>query len=1182
MELLTVLKPQTKPHAHAGTDIWRNVQIKKGFATVFHWDGRVIPPTLCALQNSAIWHGVLSAKLTTAARYHMSLPVLTRNVSKGISIVMGKKIVIMDWMKETVKVSCHTLFATPCATSIQQFLSFGFILLHHYSVSAYVSEGGIDGPECLTGQQGKSCKTLAYVLFKALHQVKDIYITSCTAFQGTDTIEISYEIFFPKQVAVVSQTETLLCAATLRVSSSHDLQNLEIIFKNIIFQNSDLRFDNMKVSFENVSFVQSSMSDFVRNTSTSVFESEPKSHFQFVTVVCKDFVFEMNETPVIRVRVENSVLEKSSFLIKADSIWLEIDGLHGHAVFTLNATSGTVVSIISLSNVHINGSGVTKTPFVLHVVNVLGSILNSTLSELNGAVELRSTTPGFDSVYFVFVIMNCNFAKNFLNTSGSALSVNFAVGRTHDKVELMFSNATFVENTVSTEGSEAASGGAIAVLISLGKSLPCDVLTEKSLLLITVTGCLFQDNWSDEHGGSLYISDLSNTVISNTTFVLTNKMAKKPSGKAMTVSSFGQLTMNDTHFMVDKLQRSKASILELFSLSSEFSSNEMSIDVLCPKWQDIKIAPEYIRSDAGDSHKLRGISVQCISCENGQYLPSSGFYTVLFRQGTSAVKSSGDSTACTACPYGAQCPGDGIQALPNYWGLLIGNSISFQQCPPGYCCTGTVAAPCDSYNLCSGNRTGHLCGECKPGYSTSVFSGNCVPNEDCEDSWIWPVIAVIVIVYMLWYTFKDDILAIPFRVCVACYKCLRKANTRKRDQRENVDKGYFGIVIYFVQIAAAMKVSVVLDETYDGTSSLELIGSYIGQLLTVELSQFAYEICPFSDLSFTHSVMYRFLFLVSIYFSWSVVFILLYVVLTLWGKRQSWYNVSVAAKLRFVNGLVEIIKYTYSGFTGLVFLSLTCVTMSSKSRWLFDGTVECLNHWQYSMFLFSIFYIFPMPFLLAFGMKLLKLEKIKGYHFLVGCMVPLPFLLIWLCFNYKANSNLVTTLQVVSEKEPDPDEVKSTNSSSTQGSVAETILSNLQGPYKEDSSNFAMYWESVVMLRRLLIGATALINLPIVQMMCNCVICTASFGHHAIVQPFINYYSNWVEMLSLSLLIFVSLINLTRSAFNQLGIVPIGPSVTLLKSLRFGESLLVLVLISFVISLEIKNLCSLTRKKKEK
>ena len=163
------------------------------------------------------------------------------------------------------------------------------------------------------------------------------------------------------------------------------------------------------------------------------------------------------------------------------------------------------------------------------------------------------------------------------------------------------------------------------------------------------------------------------------------------------------------------------------------------------------------------------------------------------------------------------------------------------------------------------NRIGILCGECKENYSISILSGVGIPNIECGVPWLWYVCLLAVIAYMLWYTFKDNILGFPLHFIT---KFCMKENCTSQD----VDKGYFGILTYFVQAAAMMRLSVGIDSPDTLTSTVQQIEHYVGLLLSIELSYISYNLCPYEGITTYAKLNFKLLFLTAIYISWIIIF----------------------------------------------------------------------------------------------------------------------------------------------------------------------------------------------------------------------------------------------------------------------------------------------------------------------
>ena len=113
---------------------------------------------------------------------------------------------------------------------------------------------------------------------------------------------------------------------------------------------------------------------------------------------------------------------------------------------------------------------------------------------------------------------------------------------------------------------------------------------------------------------------------------------------------------------------------------------------------------------------------------------------------------------CHPCPFGGDCSQGQVKARPNYWGYTYKKFTYFQSCPLGYCCND-IDIPCDAHNTCAPHRQGQICGECEPGYTESLMSRTCIPDEKCKDWWIWPAAVFLALSYLIWYMYKGDVLS---------------------------------------------------------------------------------------------------------------------------------------------------------------------------------------------------------------------------------------------------------------------------------------------------------------------------------------------------------------------------------------------------------------------------------------
>ena len=250
-------------------------------------------------------------------------------------------------------------------------------------------------------------------------------------------------------------------------------------------------------------------------------------------------------------------------------------------------------------------------------------------------------------------------------------------------------------------------------------------------------------------------------------------------------------------------------------------------------------------------------------------------------------------------------------------------------------------------------------------------------------------------------------------------------------------------------------------------------------------------------------------------------------------------------RMKLVKGIVEIIKYTYAGFCGLIFVSLVCMQIGNDYVWWYDGSNVCLEKWQIIFVIFAIFYAFLFPFALALGLAFLRQNKISAATFICCCLCPL----VALCL-----------ILVHKCRQPDSDAAKRLPLSK----ASETVISVLQGPYRDSDQNMTLYWEAVISIRRLLITGMTLVGFASIRMIIISVLCLVFFGHHIFMMPFRVKTSNYIEALSLLLLSITAMINLLKASLTDSGVVPSGPTVPFFKSLELCEKMFVLLVIAHI------------------
>jgi hypothetical protein len=132
------------------------------------------------------------------------------------------------------------------------------------------------------------------------------------------------------------------------------------------------------------------------------------------------------------------------------------------------------------------------------------------------------------------------------------------------------------------------------------------------------------------------------------------------------------------------------------------------------------------------------VAMRCFPCAPGTYN--------LFGE-TALFDASGvrrpSAFQCHQCPPGARhnCTGNAVGASPGFWSPppIESNQttlVHFYLCPDHYCCDDIEG--CDEVHACSNNRSGTLCGACKPGFvhAFSLYDA-CVSKETCSSAVVW-------------------------------------------------------------------------------------------------------------------------------------------------------------------------------------------------------------------------------------------------------------------------------------------------------------------------------------------------------------------------------------------------------------------------------------------------------------
>ena len=134
-----------------------------------------------------------------------------------------------------------------------------------------------------------------------------------------------------------------------------------------------------------------------------------------------------------------------------------------------------------------------------------------------------------------------------------------------------------------------------------------------------------------------------------------------------------------------------------------------------------------------DKSTIVHLQMKCVSCHEGKYSLDRGSY--VWENGTGDLS----PITCRRCPSGGVCGNGQVRSLPAFWGFKRNQSIFFVPCPQHFCNSTGM-----SYDSCSNNRIGTLCGECKVNYSLNIFNSECISTEFCDEHFVQTFISILI------------------------------------------------------------------------------------------------------------------------------------------------------------------------------------------------------------------------------------------------------------------------------------------------------------------------------------------------------------------------------------------------------------------------------------------------------
>ena len=580
----------------------------------------------------------------------------------------------------------------------------------------------------------------------------------------------------------------------------------------------------------------------------------------------------------------------------------------------------------------------------------------------------------------------------------------------------LFEGTTFQDNT-------ALIGG--AVYLQNGKTI--------------FQNCFFVDNFASAVGGSIYAAEGSTSVVIRNSFFLLSKTKLICDLKTFSKSSFihtesaGPLVTENTTLNAER-NAVKNSLVTIGKGGPVEFGEKNRTALYCPVGSEMEFLNfsntiTTITKDFSCKVRVTGLDYSCLPCPGGLYSLQRG-------QTHGTYQTPGFQ--CLICPFGANCSKN-IIAKPNFWGFDVSKyppTLKFTICPIGYCSPNEELDSFE-YNYCQGNRSGVLCGRCKPGFTETLYSTYCRPIDRCNDYWFWPVAALYVLIIALYFTFKPPVLS-----WIKGQIFWFKAPDPMISQETDFDRGYLKIGFYFYQAGNLLIVSSSHSKSLLKTYFVEpVIGLFNFQQKITTSSGL---VCPFPGLTvvtkYLFSTFHVFGTLLMIFFLYSLHF----------GFQKLRLSDMPGAG-PYLGGILQILLLGYTILGSVSFDLLRCVPIGSERRLFYDGNVMCLQWWQYICIAFVVVFVVPFGLVLFWGSTKLHREALTVERFVLACLFPLPFLVHWTFTALLGNSNEGNFTSSVL--------------------LTESIEKVLYDPFKRpvDGKGGSLNWESILIGRRLIL-----------------------------------------------------------------------------------------------------------------
>lgn len=727
-------------------------------------------------------------------------------------------------------------------------------------------------------------------------------------------------------------------------------------------------------------------------------------------------------------------------------------------------------------------------------------------------------------------VEDCTFIRNKAYLVGAAIygygiPASYPFKGLYKSWPLNVNNTIFIENSVHTTGKLDIGAKVNTQRYGTGGAVQLEGVTFR------IHNSIFTRNTASSYGGTIYfknwlekykkLSELLNCTIDGT--------------KNDTSLLMGSLIYFDEVYL--KITNVKINVVTTNKVQSAVYMICKHVDAMQIDSFRINCPVNYnLQNDVRGGYSIVSY---CTACDKGTYSIDGGYDII-----HNASNISQSRITCHPCPTGGICH-YGLISKDNYWGYEDSKrEVEFISCPQLYCCSKD-GRKCSSHTSCEKNRKGRICGECVDGYSESVVSTRCVKNRYCGSVLFWIGVSIGSLVYTILILYFGQLSKTVKCICKSILNQVvlkqtveeyhRQTGTKRNESNADskISSGLLKILIFFFQIEFLLQVKSSMRKSFKISSFWsDLISSIFNFKPSTQDSSF--QICAWENMNAVEKEVIR----VAAIFTVFLLLLILFIFSHCWNRfwirqKKSWSRETPECQLqeplitiiisdsaaeeekspfplKVKCALLRLILMAYIPLTSVNLKFINCIPINDSMYLFIYGKVKCYhNWWQYLSIFLLVFWVFPFCLSLYLSTDLLKKQKIQPAQFLKTFVFP-PLSFYYYYYYSMYIQNRLGHTQIISWSYSDAIE-------------RERLLDVFGGSYRPELKK----WVGMVIFRKFVLTLVCIFTInPVLRLYILITLLIIFSIVHNRVQPYESKTLNWLESISLSLLILFAAINI--------------------------------------------------------